>query len=88
MVQIHFPHSWKWDAIKMEALNFKCNKQEMEEGTKGRKEPIDLFLVVVSTFLSATHSFTGTVNAYYALVHVDKNIKTHLPSRKRNIIRT
>lgn len=77
----------------MKALKLKCNQQELEEGRKGRKES-ELFLLVVSRFLSALkvilpfHSFIGAVNAFYDLMHTEKNIKMHLPGGKRKIILT
>lgn len=78
----------------MKALNLKCNKQEVEGGRKGRKESIELFLFVVSRFLSALkiilpfHSFMGAVNAFCDLMHTEKNIKMNLPSGKQKIILT
>lgn len=81
MVQIHFLHSWKWEAIKMKVLNLKGNKEEVEEGRKGRKESIELFLLAISRFLLllkvilSFHSFIGAANDFYDLIHTEKNKK-------------
>lgn len=63
----------------MKVLNLKGNKEEVEEGRKGRKESIGLFLLVVSRFLSLLkvillfHSFIGAANDFYDLIHTEKN---------------
>lgn len=47
IIPIHFPHSWKQEAIKMNPFQLTCHNRRWKKVEKGGRSPLDLFLVDV-----------------------------------------